>query len=623
MAGILIALGSGIEDHWEDVQNRFESLKGLLHKQVYCSKLLKVAKYCRNNEAHDVNWFESDQYLICAVGTILYADYGIDESLRIVAEYLNRGISIDEILEEIDGHFLFIVHEKRSGDLRIITDVGGVINGYFIQNKKVIFIGTSMLALAGHFPVTVDERSVATFLRTGMFFGDTTYFNEVRALKPASQYRFIVSTKELVYKKYWEVPVSVNYSIGVSDAARHLKDALDSIVKKIPIDKAIFDFTGGYDARFVLSFVYSRIAHKEKINAFFFGPRNSREAVIVENNCRNLGLKYNNFVLPENWDAIFYDYVLESLALSDGMISAFEYAPVLWVQKQKALSFCYSFLGLFGEIYRTFNAKQEFFGAGRKRPANLERYIRYRILSATFNHSILSPEVIDFMNKLPESLIKIFKKTIGHMSEDCVNTVQLDYIYFSHRMRRWGGRSISTTNQIIRPICPLWFKKPLSMVFTFPPGIKKREKLMRYLMQINAPEMAKEKTISGTPFIPINIKNAVLFIPALWFYLLKAFRKCSEIVFNKSILSGLTTPDYDVSPWIQKALKDNRCHDLLKFKEMASKWLYEKQAFDSFIEKARSGCLDFYGQIGNIITIELVLRYSNITKNVEYLKEEN
>ena len=178
-------------------------------------------------------------------------------------------------------------------------------------------------------------------------------------------------------------------------------------------------------------------------------------------------------------------------------------------------------------------------------------------------------------------------------------------------MRRWGGKTISTTNQIIQAVCPLWYREPLTVCFSLPPHIKLREKLMKHIVHEIAPDISAQKTISGAPFSLVKWNNIICFIPAAVFYLLKATRKFFEVVFKRSILGWLTLPNYEVDEWYREALNDPRCKDLLDFDKMISRGFYDKRSFEMFVQKAKSPDFSFYTQLGNMITVELTLRSAN------------
>ena len=613
MAGIVLCIGRDDINKHEIIRHNYEQIKNLKVSCKYDDKTFRIVKYRRRYDPDDRNYYESEDIMLFAVGTVLYKRHNIEKSITELGNRISQGCQLSEIMDEIDGTFCLLIINKKKKRCFIITDAGGVINTYFVKRDNTIYLSSSMLALGKSFDVTPDKKSILLFLRTGMFFEDSTYFKEISVLRPASIYEIDFSGNMHQMKRtvYWSVPRNVDDRINLKEASQDLKNALFNIIDRIPFEDSIFDFTGGYDSRFVVSFAYSLLKKKRAINAFFFGPPSSREAQIVHKNCDELGIEYNNYLLPDNWKEIYFDHIIESHKLSDGMISVFEYAPVLWALKQKRVKFNYSVLGLFGEIYRGFTAKQEFFNSGKKKPANLCRFIFFRNLAVSFNDKILSKDILEVSKNIPVILYEIYRRTNSTIDKNSPNTLQLDNIYFSHRMRRWGGRTLSTSNQIIQPICPLWFRKPLSICFSLTPKIKNRERLMKSIVQEISPEISYQKTISGAPFALISIGNIIKFIPAVLFYFQKAFRKFFQIVFNRSIWEGLTIPDYEVEQWYRAALDDPSCMDLLDYKKMYSKGLYTKKEFDKFIQNARCSGFNFYTHLGNILSIEMTLRAEN------------
>jgi len=616
MAGIIIALGDEINRHIGKIRQEFEILKDLKASYEFCDKKCQIIKYKRKYDEEDNNYFESSDIVLCAVGTIIYRNYGIEESIREVGKALSNSVRVSEITDEIDGHYCLAIIDKKKKRCQIITDAGGFINTYIFKKYESYFISTSMLALAKTFPVTPQLESILMFLRSGIFFDDTTYFNETKTLEPASVYQYDFESRQLTREEYWSVPKEVDERISFKDAADRIIKSLNHIVDAIPNEKAVYDFTGGYDARFVLSFAFSKEKDKNRINTFFFGPPSSREAKIVEQNCLNLGMKYNNYVVQNDWPEKYFDCILESNNLSDGLENACAYASVLWVQKKKRADFSFAVNGLFGELYRQRRWITEFGRRGQRRAANLRRLIRYRELTEDFDESIFSGEHSHMIRNIPDQIINVYERTNKIFDHRVPNTLQLDNIYFAQKARRWGGRNVSTANQLIQTICPLWFRKPLEISMALPPKYKLNSKLMRYIVEKETPRFAKQKMITGAPFVQINLNNIYKFLPSLAFFSQIAIRKFSQVFFNKTIWAGLTTPDYNIGEWYREALKNPRCQDLLTYDKMLSKCFYDKKKFNEFIQRARTQEFHFYTQIGRIITVELTLRSSTLREDV-------
>jgi asparagine synthetase B (glutamine-hydrolysing) len=608
MAGFVLTLGENNREAFSQIRGAFTDFKDLPESHEHLHKNFHLAKYKRRIDIEDTNYFESENIIVCAVGSLLYRDFGFFDSVKEIGKTLDQGNNIRKMVDDIDGTFCLTVLDKRIGKCFVVTDIGGVINTYLRKVDNAFFISTSMLALAKVATVTLDSASVLMFIRCGIFFDDTTYFNEINVLRPASIYEYDAAGGCLRQSTYWEIPKAVNRSISFEEAADKITRSLYHILDAVPNDKAIYDFTGGYDSRFVLSLVYGRAKEKKTINTFFFGPLESREAKIVRNNCENLGIKHYNYEPPRNWPGIFFEYVVAAHKLSDGMEDACAYAQVLLNQKLKRKTFQFSVHGPFGELFRQRRWITEFGKRGKNVRPNLARLIKYRDLTDDHDESIYSKEWTGFMRDVPKRLEKIYKRTLELFDGRAPNTLQLDYIYFYQKARRWGGRTITTANQIIQPICPLWFRRPLEISFALPPEYKKMSKLMRYIVEKESPGFAKERMITGAPFLQINLKNLYRFLPALSFFSRIGIRKFCQVFLHKSIWTGLTVPDYNVGEWYRGALKDPACQELLDYEGMGSKAFYERGGFLGFVQRAKSRGFHFYGQLGRIITVELTLR---------------
>ncbi|MCD4675002.1 MAG: hypothetical protein K8S18_03275 [Desulfobacula sp.] len=606
MAGIIVSIGKNSFKGYKNIKRKYEAIKNLKCSFEFKSDIYHIAKYQRMFDTEDLNYFQDRDICVCAVGSVLYKKYSFDESIRKLGIDISNGSDINDLINDIDGHFFIVVIQNDK--LTIITDAGGVINTYCLQEENSIYITTSMLSLATTFDVTQDDEAILTFLRASTFLNTDTYFNEIKTLKSAQIYRYEPTERYLNQKTYWTVPKETDNSYTFDSAADLIKKSLFRIIDAIPVDKAIFDFTGGNDCRFVLFFVFNKNEENaEKINTFFFGPPESREAKIVEKNSKNLGMTYNNYEISDSWSDVYYEYVLRAFHLSDGLENAFNYATILWVQEKKSKKYKFSVNGLIGELYRQRTWEFEFGKRGRKCPANFYRFIKYRDLAGSFNASVFSDEARYIINNVADKMLSVYEKLNEEFTSNTPNTLQLENIFFQSRSRR-HGRNVTTSNQLIQQVCPLWFRKPLEISFSMSPDYKKRCKLMKSIVEKGSYDFAKEKVINGTPFLNTSLKNFYLFVPGILFFARKVIRKAVQILFNRTIWKGLTTPDYNTGDWFRKALSNEHCEKLLTWDTMVSKKYYDKDKFQNFVNQASDPDFSFYDQLGNMITVELTLQ---------------
>ena len=165
-------------------------------------------------------------------------------------------------------------------------------------------------------------------------------------------YEICLKSGKLKQNSYHKWPTNTDNTIDFWFATRKIKMFLEHILEHLPNNENIFDFTGGYDSRLILEIALGMKNDKSKIAGYFFGPRQSREAKIVEKNCDNLEIKYINYELPKSWEEDFFDYTIRSHTLCDGMENACQYAPILWALEKKRGDFLRSINGLAGEMYR-------------------------------------------------------------------------------------------------------------------------------------------------------------------------------------------------------------------------------------------------------------------------------
>ena len=613
MGGMIFCSGPDSFDHYEKVKDCFINLKDLPISYERTDHSHQLIKFRRMYEQGDSNIYLSNTVIVFAVGTICYREGDSGNAVREIALGYESGLKPSKIAHECDGHFCLLIFSEKDSTVYIITDACGSLHAYLYQNESLFVVSTSLLSMAKHFRVTPNIESVKHFIGISHCLEGMTLFDEIHTLEPASIYEVNLATSSIERTSYWGPPKSSNYDISFEQAVQGIRGKLERVIKALPNEDAVYDFTGGYDSRLVLAIVYGLSGSFRPLFAYFFGPLRSREAIIVEDNCRNLGIRYINNELPETWEDQFFDYVLRSQRLCDGMEDACNYAPILWALERKRKQFRLSVNGLAGELYRQKEWEYDFGRRGQKRPANLTRKIRMELFGADFTLSIFSGAFRKSMEMLPSELEIIYSRTNDILHPEAPNTLHYDNLYFQHRLRFCHGRNLSTSNQIIQTASPLWFRRPLELSMQLPYYYKLKAKLTRTIAEKASVEFAGQKMINDTPFVPMRLSNLHRFFPGIQFVFKKGVRKFSQLFFKRTILAGLTMPDYDNGLWFQRALEDPRCRELVNYDHMVTAPLYDRHGLNEFVNLAHKGKgFHFYGQLGNIITLELTMRFANI-----------
>lgn len=610
MAGLVVALGKNITQGYENCNAEFLKIKQLEVRHKDINPAFCLTKFARLNES-DNNFLTTDHISIFVVGTIIYKEMINKPAIEALANDL-KDYSIDSLVSNLDGPFFLVVRSPKEG-IKMVTDHAGIIQIYKYFNGDNLFLSTSALSLSRSFPVTPDNESIIQFLRNASICDSKTIYQEIEILEPATIYNIELEPKLtfVAEKKYWRSPIQIDERITFTEASARLQDSLLETMKLLSGLNLTCDLTAGFDSRLIISTLLNVNSHgKNGLHAFVFGPQSSKEVDIVKNMCIKFDLNYNHLQLPADWSEIFIDYVFKSLNLTDGEESAFFYAPILYVHEFKSRNFSLGLNGLGGELYRDFWWLQEL--VRKKKPADLERLIKSRVLQYEFDFSIFSDEWKKKMLKVDTIFKEKYENSIDDMDfSRTFNTLQIDNLYFRQKIRKWAGRTICSSNQMIQTVAPLTFKRNLEVGMTLPPKYKGFGRIVKAVIENINPLMAKQKMLNGAPCQNISINNFHQFAPFVPDYVKRGARKFSQKYFNRTILLDKSL-SYDPSGWFRKLLNSEKCKELLAYDNMRTHRLLNKTQFHDFLEEAKVQGFRYHSQLGNLLTLEFRMRNDKV-----------
>ncbi|MDW7646071.1 MAG: hypothetical protein SCI25_13635 [Desulfuromonadales bacterium] len=612
MAGLVCTIGNSFTEKHNNLHDNFTDIKELPVSLKEIGKNFSIYKYCRKNEKLKDN-IMNDACLLFAIGTpTVSGEVGLKALYKAKDIYEKKGIN--SLCDEVDGNFIIVIYDKSLSKILLITDPSGIINCYSYCGVDGVALSTSSMALSRTFPVTLDYESVYQFLRIASICDNATIYNEIKVLDPASVYYFEVEKKPELKKMltYWAPPFDVDDQLTFNQAVEKVGGAIRDGLEGIVGENIVCDLTGGFDSRLVLSGILANGLNPKDLETFTFGPDDSIEVKTVKKYWEELGVKGFHLKLPDNWNDMYSDYIDKSFRLTDGEENIFNYAPILYAQEFKSENYNISMNGLGGELYRDFWWVQNF-PYGRN-PANIKRLLDARVLQYEFDYSIFN---YGFKEALKEVLYKKYSCTNSPTEiSEIYNTRQIDNIYFRQKIRRWAGRSISSSSQLIKTIAPLTFKASLSLGMSVKPSYKLRGDFVRAVIGHNSPILANLKMLDGTPCEVFSSRNFYKYSPLLTKNLRKVAKKISQVVFNKTILVDKTIR-YDDNDLIRQGL----FREKLEYENIITGNLFDRKRYIEFIESSKKYGFSYYGQLGNLITLERRIR--NDKYKYEDLYEKN
>ena len=615
MAGMIVTIGPDAKAKHEKCYSSFCNQKHLPLTCNETSQSFCVSKFGRGNET-DRNVFKNETLKLWVVGTLLYKrNFGERALIDLVGDLKHK--QVREIVNDLDGPFCFVIQNPKLQKIWIITDHAGIMNMYRYKTEDGLIISSSASTLSRLFTVNINRGAVSQFLRTGSICDPETIYNEIELLDAATIYEIDYEPEfRLVSKtRYWKSPISIDEGLSFEEARDRIADSLVERMEIFSHENLICDFTAGFDSRIIASTLTKvRDSTEGGLYTFVFGPPLSNEVKLVRDISERLFFKNHHLELPDDWAQRFPNYVLNSFALSDGEENICNYAPILLANEYKKSKHSIAFNGLGGELYRDFWWLQEVVYS--KKPANYKRLVETRVLQYEYDYSIFSDEWRNWLHSVNELLKQKYIDTNKDMDfYKTYNTLQIDNIYFRQKIRRWAGRTISTTNQIIPAVAPLTLKKCLEAGMSSPPKYKRNGRLVRAVIEKLYPELAKMRMLNGTPCQNIRVVNLYKFYPLLPELIKRGLRKVSQKALKKTILVDKTLT-YPTDSWYTNLISDPKLMNSFQYNEMHTKKLFNQRELETFFRDAKEPGFPYYFQLGNILTLELRLRSDNSMKGM-------
>lgn len=547
---------------------------------------------------------ETGSWLL-AVGTVIdSAAICSDGNLKqLLTDFLKNG---SKVLERLDGHFALVIYDGRKNCVAIVSDPLGIISIFYGQKDGRFFISTSALAIAKTIQSDPDDLGVHYFILHGTVRGETTLWQNVKRLLPATVLKLSQNGPE--QSVYW------SFKVDQTVANLSLNEAIDCVINVLSEmmrhglereKKSWLSLTGGFDSRALAAMAnHSGLLFK----SYCHGQPDARDVHIASTISKKMGWDYEYIPLPKDWGRQRSQWLSETLGRSDAHLDVLKTSRIVREQAQKAKQFSVSLWGFGGETYRGYQWKQEFFNVGKTTKVNYDRLLDYRIIPTTGWPLLKNSD--QWANTIRETL-KTDLKAIGEQESNWLNTVKLDTVgmYLEHA---WGGAHISTVLGLQRAIAPFTFKEGLSCVLSTNYKWRTRDKLFRLILERVNLELANIETADGGPALPMRVTNAYKFLP-YWLNMGEkltwsvTYKLLGRKLWNKRD-AGPAGSAYPLGQWRRDTLASLEDKDLLIPEKMHSANLYDIKQLRNFLVKAQHDDFAYEGLLSRVITLEMALR---------------
>jgi hypothetical protein len=408
-------------------------------------------------------------------------------------------------LNHYEGTFALAAWDARKQQGWAVNDQTSMLNLYYGEYDAGLYVSTNALSLARALSLGLDPRGVQELLARN-YAGDlapTTMFAGLRRVDIGEHVRYRAGTLSRGKHWHWYEPEASYGSIPeAADAAAAV--VVDRVARyAASASPVLSDLTGGLDSRLVASAAY---AAGLKFAVTVNGPPVHQDVRIGHRVAETMQWDMRYFNTQLLWTAkITPNMRRELLYRTSGELPFTEVYHHLLTRPQLAQDFNLSMQGSGGPLFRYFPWSQEFFGIGRRRLANVDNVLKYRILPQPPPPSLFSQDWLPALrSRLKSRLEGICREQPGTRT-----TQQLDAV---HLWKQTGHSSLymSAMYDWLPSVSPLLSAGVVKAGITMPWVMRLTSRLQRQMIYTLSPRAAGVVTAYGGTAEPTSFSNVHL-----------------------------------------------------------------------------------------------------------------
>jgi hypothetical protein len=205
---------------------------------------------------------------------------------------------------------------------------------------------------------------------------------------------------------------------------------------------------------------------------------------------------------------------------------------------------------------------------------------------------------------LADHFTGVVERTVAEL-RDLPAVALADTIYLVLRMQRWAGRLVSATDRIWPCVSPFMFETPMRAALSAPPALRRRDRMMRQLIEHLHPALAALPMADGSPALPLRAGTLHRFGPHAAALGGKAWGRVRRKLGGAAAAAA---PSGGAGEAIARLAADPEIAALLEPAAMRTRELYEPRALAELLAAARAPGFDRPRRWGRVLTLELVAR---------------
>lgn len=401
---------------------------------------------------------------------------------------------------DCEGCFAAFVWDNEKQVGYAVNDTAACLNLYVGTFGGVHWVTTNALLLARSLRLRLDPGGVMELLGRGAVLAPTSMFDGLRRVGVGEAAR-VGSRPGIRIVREWLPYSDIAHGRSARETAvcfgDRLVDRLDRL-RGLP-RPLISDLTGGYDTRIICSGLH---AAGMPLAATVNGPEDDPDVGIARLLARRLDWPLRHFDPTSLWNVPIDGAMRRRLLYrTSGELPYTAVYHQLLTRPQLARSYAVHLNGIMGEPLRSDPWSQEFAGIGRRRPANIERLLRYRFLQQGPPPPGLYSS--DWYPALVQRL-RDWATAIAEQGRGTQTNQQCDAI-FVWKMTCHVSLYTSASFGWMPTIAPMAFTSLMSEALSIPWHMKVTSDLLRRIISHLSPTAASVPTVYGSSARPLSI----------------------------------------------------------------------------------------------------------------------
>jgi hypothetical protein len=400
-----------------------------------------------------------------------------------------------------EGSFALAIWDERGKRGIALNDQISVLNLYYCEDQENYYVTTAAYPLARTLNRRLDAGAVREFLSRGALVAPSAMFDGFERVNVGEHLDFCDGSRRT--GRHWHFPAEVeswSFDRSVEEVATVTEDRIRRYTVAAG-DRLIMDLTSGYDSRLLAAAAdHANLNPVVTVN----GTDQDEDVRLSRRAAEAAGWPFVYFDTREEWKpGIDPDTRRELACRADGNLPFTELYHQRITRPRLAEDFDFHTVGVGGEFIRYHPWSHEFFGIGRRRTANIEKVLKYRMLQDG------PPPVGLFEADWYRRFVRDLRRRVVSVCDELpgsLNTQQLDAV---HAWKQTGHSSlyVSAAFGWLPSVVPSMGAGFVTTGMMVPWRHRLSARLTRHVIHALCPRVAAVATHYGGTAGPVRVGN--------------------------------------------------------------------------------------------------------------------